>query len=82
MMVPFFLFSSELQQWTAEIEQLLTSANQSCQRLLSKNSSSSVAATSSNQDGGRLRDVINIVLEGCGIEGDLQLQIQVQSILV
>lgn len=82
------IFSTELQQWVGELEQLLASATESCQKLLSQHVLPSpppdTAMTSSNQDTALvlgLRDAIKIILEQCSgfSKGDPQLHIQVAS---
>lgn len=75
-----FLLSSELEQLREEMEQLLALAAESCERLLSKDVPSPTEV-SSNQDVG-LRDLLVTLLEECGIEAKLQLQVQVERELI
>ena len=81
------IFSAELQQWVGELEQLLASATESCQKLPSQHVLScppDAAMTSSNQETVLvlvgLRDVLKVILEQCSgfSKGDIpQIHIQV-----
>lgn len=72
--------SSELQQWVGELEQLLTLATESCQRLWSDHVPPPVVITSTGEVG--MRDVLKTLLDHCGSEDNLRVSIQVLTINV